>query len=119
MPNHVHAVVELNGNSSCGLGEVVRGFKTFAGLRVNNGRGTSGGPVWQRGYWEHIVRTESALGRIREYIRNNPFRWDFDPENPSGQPDKEERSFWASLAPPGQPTAYRSRRAGLKPATYI
>ena len=36
------------------------------------------GKLWQRNYWEHIVRDESELTRIREYIRNNPARWELD-----------------------------------------
>ena len=36
------------------------------------------GKLWQRNYWEHIVRNESELNRIREYIRNNPMQWEKD-----------------------------------------
>src|ERR1700730_15957726 len=36
---------------------------------------------WQRGYYEHVVRNEKALDRIRAYIANNPARWADDPEN--------------------------------------
>ena len=58
-----------------GLSEVVRGFKSFSGRRVNELRGTFGIPVWQRGYYEHVVRNEEDLNRIREYIEGNPLRW--------------------------------------------
>jgi hypothetical protein len=40
------------------------------------------GKLWQRNYWEHVVRDESELDRIREYIRNNPVRWELDKLNP-------------------------------------
>lgn len=39
--------------------------------------------AWQINYYEHIVRDERDLGRIREYIAANPFRWEYDRENPS------------------------------------
>jgi hypothetical protein len=40
-------------------------------------------PVWQRNYYEHIIRNEQALERIRRYIFTNPLRWDLDLENPA------------------------------------
>jgi putative transposase len=36
---------------------------------------------WQPGYYEHVIRNEKALDRIRAYIANNPARWADDPEN--------------------------------------
>jgi putative transposase len=38
--------------------------------------------LWQRNYYEHIIRDEEELNRIRQYITDNPARWDDDPENP-------------------------------------
>lgn len=61
-----------------GLPEIVRGFKTFSARRINEHRGTPGTSVWQRNYYEHIIRDEAALRRIRRYIINNPARWAFD-----------------------------------------
>jgi putative transposase len=45
-------------------------------------RDASGTPIWQRNYYEHIVRNEAELTRIREYIVNNPLQWENDGENP-------------------------------------
>jgi REP element-mobilizing transposase RayT len=39
--------------------------------------------VWQRNYYEHIVRNERELAAIRQYIRDNPINWAEDPENPA------------------------------------
>ncbi|MCX6042944.1 MAG: hypothetical protein NTV69_17645, partial [Caldilinea sp.] len=36
------------------------------------------GHLWQRNYWEHVVRNDEELNRIREYIRNNPHTWEED-----------------------------------------
>jgi len=43
--------------------------------------------VWQDNFYEHIIRNEKELNRIREYICNNPLRWPYDSENPARDPD--------------------------------
>jgi hypothetical protein len=48
-------------------------------------RGTPGLPVWQRNYYEHIIRNDDELARIREYIVDNPLKWELDRENPSAK----------------------------------
>ena len=54
-------------------------------------RDTPGLPVWQRNYYEHIIRNESSLDRIRQYIFDNPARWAIDRENPQAvAPEPEE-----------------------------
>ena len=55
------------------LGAFIGGFKSAATMRINALRGTPGIPVGQRNYYEHVIRDESELQRIREYIRQNPF----------------------------------------------
>jgi REP element-mobilizing transposase RayT len=81
MPNHVHGILVL-GDGSSPLSEVVRSFKTFSAHRVNLRRGSRGASLWQRGFYDHVVRDEADLARIREYIENNPARWALDEENP-------------------------------------
>jgi REP element-mobilizing transposase RayT len=65
-----------------GLPEIIRAFKTFSARRINDLRRTPGAPIWQRNYYEHIVRGDNELIRIREYIANNPSQWEMDRENP-------------------------------------
>ena len=67
-----------------GVSEVVRGFKTYSGRRVNAVRGMPGTAVWQRGFYEHVVRNDEDLNRIREYIAGNPLRWWLKREGESG-----------------------------------
>jgi putative transposase len=67
------------------LSEIVRGFKTFSSRRINEIRKTPGIPVWQRNYYEHIIRDETEWNRIREYIETNPAHWAEDKENPNGK----------------------------------
>ncbi|MGQ9689180.1 MAG: transposase [Desulfobaccales bacterium] len=105
MPNHVHdilMIVEEN-DQPVGAGlkpaptkplsEVVRAFKTFSARAINLRRGASGQPVWQRGYYEHVIRNETSLNRIRDYIATNPLRWHLDRENPQAQ-GKDEFDTW-------------------------
>ena len=65
-----------------GLPEIVRAFKSFSARRINAMRRSPGRPVWQRNYYERIIRDEVELQRIREYIRYNPSQWESDQENP-------------------------------------
>jgi putative transposase len=54
-------------------------------------RKTPGFPIWRRNYYEHIVRDENELHRIRKYIADNPLQWEMDRENPSRTADKSTR----------------------------
>ena len=67
------------------LSEIVRAFKTFSARRINAYRNTAGSAVWQRNYYEHIIRNEDNLNRIRQYIIDNPRNWDRDQENPQSR----------------------------------
>ena len=62
------------------LSEYIRAFKSFSARRINVLRKTLGLPVWQRNYYEHIIRNEHELERIRAYIAANPARWQEDEE---------------------------------------
>ena len=50
---------------------------------INTYRNTPGHLVWQRNYWERIIRDDDELNRIQEYIINNPLTWELDNENPA------------------------------------
>jgi len=70
-----------------GLPDVVHRFKTMTTKRYADGVKRFGwepfrGRLWQRNYYEHIIRNEESLNRIREYILTNPMRWALDHENP-------------------------------------
>ncbi len=54
------------------LGQIVAYFKYQSAKRINEIRNMPGFPVWQRNYYEHIIRDENELNQIREYIRTNP-----------------------------------------------
>lgn len=82
MPNHLHAILEIvdkrlpgaaSGAPTVTLGNVVRGFKS--GVTRITGR-----KIWQRGYYEHVIRDAIDYQCIATYIQNNPQNWNKDDE---------------------------------------
>jgi REP element-mobilizing transposase RayT len=63
------------------LPKVVGFLKMNTAKRLNQIRGTPGAAVWQRNYYEHVIRDASDLNRIRDYIQSNPSHWLEDEEN--------------------------------------
>jgi putative transposase len=87
-----------SGATSGFLGAVIGSFKSVTTRRVHRIRKTPGMPVWQRNYYEHIVRTERALNAIREYITDNPARWRLDRDNTGADgPDPFAADLWRLL----------------------
>ena len=99
MPNHLHGIVMIGGSMRCNssmdrgrrgspagpvsgsIGAIVGQFKSIVAKRINTMRKATGCPVWQRNYYEHIIRGERDLLMIREYIANNPLQWELDENN--------------------------------------
>ncbi len=107
MPNHVHGILVLSDGpitvgaplvGACDtdraatraaptIGDIVGGFKSAFTVEYIRGVRNRRWPafnrrLWQRGYYEHIIRDERDLTRVRRYIEENPSRWEFDQENP-------------------------------------
>ena len=83
MPNHVHGVIVIRGR-----GEAFAA-KSVSTRKINRIRGTPGIPLWQRNYYEHIIRDEADWNEIRSYISENPLRWELDENHPSRLPAPE------------------------------
>jgi len=95
MPNHLHGIIMINNvgayshtplqnvfrSTSKTIGAIIRGFKSTTTKQINQYRQNPYLPVWQRNYYEHIIRNEDELSHIREYILNNPLQWEYDREN--------------------------------------
>ncbi len=94
MPNHVHGIIELVGannyspdtnhhsplrSPSKTVGSVVRGFKI--GVTKWMRQNTDTYHIWQRNYWEHIIRDDISYENISQYIINNPTKWNNDKLN--------------------------------------
>lgn len=112
MPNHLHGIIVLS--DSCrgtGMAEttqiernaprvpaseqfaapvkgsiptIVRSYKSSVTQRCQWISRIAHGTIWQRNYYEHIIRSEDELNRIRRYILENPINWSTDRENPEG-----------------------------------
>ena len=109
MPNHVHGIVIIvnkrcrgdrpvarSGPRPSSLGAMMAGFKPATTKRINTMRGTPGASVWQRNYYEHVIRHESALDRIRQCTADNPKRWPEEPENPAVKYGQKPFEFGAT-----------------------
>ena len=95
MPNHLHGIIMTTDDSRRGgsrtapteatrksLGRLIGAFKTVSTKRINRVRDRRGVPVWQRDYYEHVIRSDSELDRVRRYIVDNPASWSLDVDNP-------------------------------------
>lgn len=108
MPNHVHGVIVIradenrmatNSSPSVGaqhvaplpkqnvkpgsLGAIIRSFKSAVTRRIGRGHNITG--IWQRNYYEHVIRNHEDWDRIHRYIESNPSRWAEDEENPTNK----------------------------------
>ena len=109
MPNHFHVMIKIvgagspcpdnmdnidgieNGNGRYGdgrgdpaptVGNIVGYFKYQTTKQINVIRESPGQKLWQRNYYEHIIRDENDYNRIYEYIQNNPLQWQLDSLHP-------------------------------------
>jgi len=71
------------------------GFKSAVTSRIRKHWNKPHAIVWQEDYFEHVIRDEAELLRIREYILSNPARWKLDHENPEAGPDAEDELPWS------------------------
>jgi putative transposase len=119
MPNHFHGIMVLCRPLGAGLKpaptnlrihglpEIVRALKTFSARKINQMSKKTGQPIWQRGYYEHVIRTDASIGRIREYIVNNHLSWHLDRENLERTGDDDFDKYFRGTKNVG---------AGFKPA---
>ncbi len=106
MPNHIHGIITLVGAGShacpdksgqpqgvapttrMSLPDVVHRLKSLTTTRYRRGVlrhswRASPDRLWQRNYFDRIIRDEEELNRVRQYVEENPLRWAEDPENPA------------------------------------
>jgi len=142
MPNHLHGIiwivrarraVPLRDGSVVGhqrefgtpvpgsLSAIVRSFKAAVTRRVNRLPGEARPFAWQRNYWEHVVRNETSLLRIRRYIAENPLRWDLDRENPdhTGEDDFDRWLRTEAARLPLGPGSRAQGRRGQSPGQNL
>ena len=90
MPNHIHVIIEICDRADTGpaptIGDIICSYKTrTTGLILKGIKEGKFKPfnkrLWQRNYYEHIIRDEKELYRITQYIQYNPLNWDKDKYN--------------------------------------
>ena len=97
MPNHHHGILNFTsefedyegdqpqypGPLPGSLGAVIGDYKMLVAKRIKAIKKATGSDmkIWQRGYWERLIRNERELEATREYIRLNPLRWEQDRDN--------------------------------------
>ena len=80
------------------LPTIIRSFKSVCTRKINIMRDSPGEKIWQRNYFEHIIRTETSLNEIRHYIQENPERWHLDLYNPeTSGVDPLAHDVWENL----------------------
>ncbi len=78
-----HKLPKINAAPRNGsIGVAVGSYKSAVTKHIGDVFGESDGSIWQRGFYDHVIRNRTALDRIRRYIAENPARWSRDPENP-------------------------------------
>src|SRR3989338_4277515 len=127
MPNHFHGILIIDpGTAGMGRGTggraptmerfgqpisgslptIIRAFKSAVTKRINEIRQLPGVPVWQRNYYEHVIRNEADYGQIAEYIADNPRRWEEDTLHPDageevvckrGIRESPLRNYWTGV----------------------
>jgi REP element-mobilizing transposase RayT len=77
---HISAPIRRHSGS---IGSILAGFKSATTRQINLMRNNPGCPVWQRNYYERVIRNENELAGVREYIASNPMKWALDKESPA------------------------------------
>lgn len=91
MPNHVHAIINISGCRggvtppllTPTLSQIIAYYKYQTTKQINQIRHQIGKSFWQRSFYDHIVRNDEDLQRIRNYIVNNPLKWELDQYYPN------------------------------------
>lgn len=80
MPNHMHGIIIIKSSRTAAntVFDIIRAYKSLSAISMNRQENTPGRVVWQRGFYEHIIRDEDDLFNIRQYISNNPAEWEKD-----------------------------------------
>ncbi|MCP2232360.1 transposase [Erwinia aphidicola] len=73
MPNHLHCILIISDGNQHPLSTIIGSYKAAVSREI--GKMFAGAKLWQRGYWERVIRDERELNHVREYMLNNPARW--------------------------------------------
>ena len=100
MPNHMHAIILLHKHRHT-LGKIIGSYKAVVTRRIRQLPGCLQTTVWETNYYEHVIRNDDSLQRIRQYIVNNPLKWELDRYHPARQ-KRDEADDWLDFLADGQ-----------------
>ena len=96
MPNHIHGILIINNDhvgyraqasSAPTVSQIIRSFKSKSTMKylkyINDNDLNISGKIWQRSFYDRIIRNDKSLNNIRNYIKTNPSTWNYDLENPN------------------------------------
>jgi putative transposase len=112
MPNHLQGIIFVGAGSprplpGKTLSDIIGYFKYQSTKHINELRSSPGAPLWQRNFFEHVIRDDSSLNRIREYICTNPERWELDRNNPGARGTDEFGRWLAGIK--GRPAVSKNQ----------
>lgn len=108
LPNHVHGILIISGDSIVGdanlrplrydrskmlLSKAMQGYEAAVTREINKLQNKVVFK-WQRSFYDHIIRNDEGLYKIRKYIRYNPLKWEYDQENKNEIPFEQKKKFW-------------------------
>jgi putative transposase len=115
MPNQIHGIIHIidqpvratrrvapteitSGPQPDSIGAIIAQYKSIVTRRVNQLKHMKGCRLWQRNYWEHVIRNEHTLEAVRQYINQNPMCWDMDRYNTNAIGlDPQAKVLWQTL----------------------
>ena len=124
MPNHIHGILiieegmvgnaymrshqrnafmhSLQDKTKMLLPKIIQQYKSSVTRKINSMQKDSRFD-WQKSFYDHVIRSERSLESIREYIQNNPLKWDMDRENPSSKNfNLDHDSYWKDIYESGR-----------------
>ncbi len=78
MPNHIHAIIILGGDGTPPLHKIIGQLKSFTTKRYNDINKTKNQILWQRSYYDHVIRNDREYREVWNYIDINPLKWEDD-----------------------------------------
>lgn len=71
MPNHIHMIIIINNKNEISISRIIKQYKMYVSKKI-------GYSIWQKLFYEHVIRNEKEYYKIKEYIKNNIINWEKD-----------------------------------------
>ena len=71
MPNHIHMILQINNSSNISISRIIKQYKMYISKKI-------GYSIWQKSFYDHIIRSDKEYVLIKQYIQNNIKNWETD-----------------------------------------